>query len=187
MMKRLLLLSLLMISATVFPQKILINGVERNGKLQWDDFPVTDDSHAYDSYVWYDFEYNIQRFKLEKNIVVPESVIGVLKFNSTKSWVRPGAQNDENLERMQGHFNIGILTIKEIVQELKKMRFQQNEKAAKEAIESKVELIKMKYKAVAQNYDMETKDPQDKENKEKWDSYFRAELPELYHKRAGTP
>ncbi|TXF77177.1 DUF922 domain-containing protein [Chryseobacterium sp.] len=174
---------LVMISATLCAQEIKINGIQRDGKLRWDDFPEKDDPNfSFDAYIKYYYTFNIPRFKLKNNVFVPAEVVGTLQFNQNESWVRPGKQNDELLTHEQGHFNIGILTIREIMKELKSMRFQPHEKNPKSIFDGIVQKIKNKYNEMEKNYDLETNHSLDKENQEKWNSFFRKQLPELCDK-----
>jgi len=170
-----------LISSTFFAQQIIINDVQRDGKLTWNDFPEKNDPNlAFVAYIKYDYKYSIPSFKLENNVIVPAEVIGTLEFNRNESWVRPGMQSEEILEHEQGHFNIGILTIREIMKELKSIRFQPKEKNPKQILDGIVEKISKKYTEMEKQYDLETNHSQNKENQAKWNHFFREQLPELY-------
>jgi len=172
---KLLLLCLSIVTgAGALCQKIIISGEETNRKIKWSDFREKVDSSAYDAYTkWMvDFKLNGVRFKQDSTIVANYEVI--LTYDPQKSWVRKGSQTNYLLLHEQGHFNLGILCMNEMLQGFKDTSFKQA--GLQKAIQNFVTAIIEKYDALNLQYDEQTNHGNNKTEQEKWNMFFAENL-----------
>src|SRR5438045_2919402 len=117
---------------TAFSQKIIVNGQESNGKLSWQDFTGKPDKSS----PFYACTSNWINYKYDSVLIFGDSVIikgyqVILELDPIKSWiniekVNNKKANTELLIHEQGHFNLGILCMNEILTKYKNSRFQKS-------------------------------------------------------------
>ena len=173
--KAILMLVGLLFSLLGYSQKIFISGKEGNRKLVWSDFSGNvSRSSPFAALTHYDYHYKIENVKVEKGIVKSSDFIVTLEFNPDKSWVKDGKQTDELLKHEQGHFDIAIVCVKELVAMYKKRTL-----TAFDFNESVKELTKetfQKYKELEAQYDEETDHSKNKEQQLKWNDFIAKQL-----------
>jgi hypothetical protein len=115
-----LLALFLTFSLNAFCQTILINGKESNGKLTWSDFTgKVDKSSFFHAFTVYKFN---TKFESVKFVGDSAKIIGfqvILELDQINSWAKIDKETDNLLVHEQGHFNLGILCIREIMTEEK--------------------------------------------------------------------
>lgn len=173
------LIIILLLGYSSVAQKIIVSGQESSGKLKWADFRGTPDpqSNFYASTA-YNFSYSFGKILPVGDSLIISDFEFVLEFDEFKSWVVKGKETDELLAHEQGHFNLGILNGREVINLIKGAKF------TKENIRTRpgelLQDISKKYSDMSVLYDAETKHSMDKEQQGKWNGFFKEQLPTLY-------
>ncbi|MBX2931579.1 MAG: DUF922 domain-containing protein [Chitinophagaceae bacterium] len=175
-MKIVPLITLLLLSnPNVFSQKIIVNGEESTGKISWSDFTgKVDKNSSYFAFTSYKFKTKVGTIKFIGDSVVISSFDVILELDNKNSWAKKDKITDELLVHEQGHFNIGILCVKEIMANYKKAKFTKSNYST--LLQSIVSDASKKYKEMGLKYDRETNHSKNKEEQEKWNTYFKENL-----------
>jgi hypothetical protein len=156
-------------------QKIIIDGKETNRKLAWSDFTgKPDPNSSFFAYTWWKLSYSYSGTEPDADSVRVKNFDAKLQLDKEKSWVKKGRETDELLVHEQGHFNVGILCVREMVATMNAKRFPREGLQA--AIQSTFNEVLQKYKAMGQQYDSETQHGNNKEVQEQWNSFFKERL-----------
>ncbi len=163
-----------------FGQRILIKGEETNRKLVWTDFtgPI-DVSSQYDANTYYDIRMSTSSKESENGKETLTNFIVTLELNSPKSWTKSQKQTEELLVHEQGHFNLGILCMYEIIEKINKLKINKN---ANKLVNKMFERVFDKYAQLNLRYDRETEHSKNKEKQLKWNKYFQENLEKRNHK-----
>ncbi len=173
------ILIILLVHQSSFGQTIIVNGQPSNGKLQWSDFTgKVDKTSTFHAYTAYKYRTKIKSIKPSGDSVIIEGFEVVLELDPSKSWARMKNVSDELLVHEQGHFNFGILTMKEILEQVKQTHFTASNFQVK--LQKIVDQVAKKYHEMGRLYDEETKHHMDQQQQLKWNEFFKSVLPELY-------
>lgn len=170
-----LLLLSIAISSICYSQKIIINGEETLRKLQWFDFTGKPDNPSpFYAYTSWKLKSRMGDVQFKNDSVIIKSFEVQLELDSVKSWVKTDKATDELLLHEQGHFNFGILCMNEIRATQKKMSFTlaKFQSELQELFRTHVK----KYKDMEAKYDQETSHGKNKEQQEKWNTFFQQQL-----------
>lgn len=170
----LLLLSFL-ITLLGFCQKIIVNNQESSGKLSWSDFTgKVDRSTSFQAFTSYKLKPKFGEIKVfGDSIKIGEFEI-ILELDQKKSWAKEDKLTDELLIHEQGHFNIGILNMKEILANYKLAKFTKSN--FNPLIQNIITEASNKYREMGIKYDEETDHSKNKEQQLKWNNYFSEKL-----------
>lgn len=158
-----------------FAQKIVINGAETNRKLTWSDYTgAVDNSVPFIAYTGYLITTKTEGIKTLGDSIVIEKFEVTLKLDSIKSWAKKDKVTDELLIHEQGHFNIGILCMREILQVYKQTKFTKSNFNA--TIQNIFDVTLKKYNEMGVKYDEETEHFNNKKQQEKWNLFFAENL-----------
>jgi hypothetical protein len=171
--KKILLIVTLMISTLGFSQRIVINGIEGDRPLKWDDFIGKPDKDLpYLAFTICTPKSKINSFTIKGDTALVD-VEFWLELNE-KSWVKRDKVTDTLLQHEEGHFSIGKLWVRELSKRIKATVF--FKKDYQVVINSIIKQVADKYRQIEQQYDKETDHHRIREQQWKWDSYFRNEL-----------
>lgn len=160
-------------------QKVIVNGTESNGKLQWNDFRgKIDKSSSFAAYTFYNLGWKVKGARASGDSMIIEGFEVTVEFNDKNSWVKMERATPQLLLHEQGHFNIGILAVREAMETFKKTKFTQAN--FKELLPKMVSTISKKYSEMGVVYDKETDHSKNADMQNTWNSFFAERLPELY-------
>jgi hypothetical protein len=160
---------------TATAQKVFIRGEEGLRPLTWSDFTGApdDSSPFFANTAWVSsFKFNSVRFNGEA--ALPEGFEFTLQLDPQGSWVKKGKQTDDLLRHEQGHFNIGLLYMREAVNKIGAAAFTRSGYQAE--IKTMLGEVHKKYVQMGEQYDKETAHSINKEAQQKWDAFFSKEL-----------
>ena len=152
-------------------QKILIGGTEGVRQLQWSDFAgKPDENSVYFAYTAYStkFKFDDVQFNGDKAIISGFEM--TLEFDKNKSWVKKGKETEELLKHEQGHFDVGLLYMQEVLQKMTGANF--TRAGYKEEFQKLISDIHQKYKDMGFQYDKETNHSIKKDEQKRWDTFF---------------
>jgi hypothetical protein len=175
-MKRLFLcLFLVACSYILLAQTVIISGKEGNRPLVWADFKgAPDGSSPYFALTYWNLSYKVDKVQFINNKVVIGKFEVLLELNPKGSWVKKGKETNDLLKHEQGHFNTGILCLREFLKRKKQAVFtpknfgQQMEDILNDTIK--------KYHDMGERYDAETNHSQNTGAQLKWDAFFAEQL-----------
>ncbi len=167
----LLVLIVMSISNGAFAQMIYIGNEETNRKLQWTDFKGRPDYNSpHDAVTTWYLSYSMEGIKTYGDSVHVGKINPILKMESTESWLKKEKAADELLKHEQGHFNIGMLCLREFMTVFNQTSFQ------KRNFDSKMKQIfnqtLNKYHQLSIQYDKETDHSKNREAQLYWDEFF---------------
>lgn len=171
----LLLLLFTITSVSADAQKVLIAGTEGNRLLQWADFKgKPDDSSPYFAYTAWrtNVKFSGVRFNGDKALI--DGFEMTMEFDEKKSWVKKGKETDELLKHEQGHFDVGLLYMQEVMRNFPGQQFTRN--GFKEEFKRFIENIHSKYASMGKLYDEETNHSIQKDQQQKWDAFFNEQV-----------
>ncbi|HVF80918.1 MAG TPA: DUF922 domain-containing protein [Flavisolibacter sp.] len=156
-------------------QKVIINGKEGNRPLVWADFTGSpDNSSPYFAYTYWSSKFSFSGARFNGDVAIIDGFECTLQLNPQESWVKPGKQSEELLKHEQGHFNVGLLYIKDVVKKIKAASFTRaNYQAEIKAILNEAH---KKYVEMGNRYDEETAHSSNREQQGKWNVFFSKEL-----------
>lgn len=175
MTKYLFILLLIISSQNISAQKVIINGVEGNRLLQWSDFTGKPDlSSPYFAYtVWKtNFKYSAVRFSGDTALISGFQM--TLMLDPIKSWLKKDKKSDELLLHEQGHFDIGLLFMKEVLEEISKVTFTRSNYQSE--IRNLTSRVHKKYNEMTLTYDEDTNHSKNKEQQKNWTKFFSDNL-----------
>ena len=165
----------LSVSLKSFCQKILVNGEESNGKLAWSDFTgKVDKSSSFNAFTAYKFNTKTESVKFVGDSA---KIIGFqvfLELDQKNSWAKKDKVTDDLLIHEQGHFNLGILSVREIMAKFKEAKFTKSNYNT--LLQNIVNDVSKKYNELGIKYDAETNHSKDAEQQKKWNTFFLENL-----------
>lgn len=175
MRKSFCILFFVFISKLTFCQDVVINGVNKNRLLTWDDFtgkPDKTSSHAANTY--WNISNSFGRITFKGDTAVINGFSCKLELNEKFSWVKKEKQTPTLLKHEQGHFDIGLLCQLEIIKQFNSTVF------LKTGFQSKIQTlfsaIMEKYRLLGIKYDEETNHSKNQELQDNWNNFFVKEL-----------
>ncbi|HUC80263.1 MAG TPA: hypothetical protein VMR70_05070 [Flavisolibacter sp.] len=169
---QLLFLSIFLLSTIAgAAQKVLIGGQPGTRLLEWSDFKgVPNESSPYYAYTAWktNVKFGSVSFEGEKAIISGFEM--TVEFDDKKSWVKKGKETDELLKHEQGHFDVGLLYMQEVLRSFAGVSFTRS--AYKEEFRQFIEGIHKKYAAMGKLYDQETSHSIKKDEQAKWNNFF---------------
>jgi|SRR6185436_9810935 len=158
-----------------FAQKIVISGKNGNRKLEWADFTGKPDANStFYAHTWYTLKYSYNNVVTNGDQATIDGFEAILELDPNKSWVRTDKTSDELLEHEQGHFNIGIMCMRELLTTVNGTSFSKSDYA--EALRNIFREVMRKYNDMNVQYDNETEHFKNKEQQQKWNALFAEKL-----------
>lgn len=170
-LKYLILAVMFLINGYTNAQKIMIGSEETNRKLTWDDFRGTPqyNSPHYAMTHW-QMSYSMDGIRTYGDSIHVGKLQVILEMETNKSWVKKDKGTDELLKHEQGHFDIGVLCMREFISLFNKATFRKND------FDSQMKKIfydtMNKYHDLGEQYDKETKHSNNKEAQQYWNEFF---------------
>ena len=165
------ILILIFSSFISYGQKIIVRGQESNGKLEWKDFTgKVDRNSSFAAYTGYKFSTKFSGVRFIGDSAVIDGFEVLLELDPKKSWAKMDKATDALLVHEQGHFNLGILTMKEVLTRFNNARFTKNNYQA--LLQEIVNEVSKKYNDLSKKYDSETDHSKNKDQQEKWNEFF---------------
>jgi hypothetical protein len=175
MILRIILIIGLFLSQTALSQKIIISGQETSRKLSWNDFTgKIDDNSTFYAFTYYDLKYRWQGAKFFGDSVSVNGFEVTLELNPARSWVKREKATDALLVHEQGHFNVGILCMNEILLNYKNATLTKDN--YRNVLQTIFSEAMAKYHALGIKYDDETDHAKNKKQQSKWNAFFELEL-----------
>lgn len=141
-------------------------------KLSWDDFKGEPDYNNIFSTAEILTKYTYQTkhsSKGNKNDAVNIKVI--YEIDKYNSWVKPNGNSDYNLKHEQGHFDIGYIYAKELVNRIKKINL--NIDTYKEEIKKVYDKVMSERNEINGRYENETNHAQNNSIQERWNKVIK--------------
>ena len=127
LLKTAAILLLLLGCQNIFAQKILIDETEGNRLLQWADFKGTPNSSS-PFFAYTAWKTNVKfsgvQFQGEKAFINGFEM--TVEFDAKNSWVKKGKETTELLKHEQGHFDVGVLYMQEVLNSVATANFTKN-------------------------------------------------------------
>ena len=176
MMKRFVFLFLVNIFVTtVYSQVVIINGIDKNRLLTWEDFtgrPDKKSEHA--AMASWKIYYSYQGINFNGDTAMLRGLKINLELDKDRSWLKKGRETGDLLKHEQGHFNVGLLCQQEMLKQFTNTVFLKS--GWQDKIQKLFNNILDKYLQMDLKYDTETNHSKQKEMQQKWDSFFSTEL-----------
>ncbi len=175
-MRKYICMALLICMASLaFSQEIIINGLNKNRPLTWDDFKgVPDKSSYYDANTYWNITYNINGISFKGDTAKINRFSVILKLNENFCWVKPEKQTSILLKHEQGHFDLGLICQREITTQLNNTVFLKADFQNK--IPTIFSSILEKYRLLGIQYDEQTDHSKNQAMQDKWNSFFAEAL-----------
>ncbi|HMI78577.1 MAG TPA: DUF922 domain-containing protein, partial [Ferruginibacter sp.] len=159
----------------LFCQEVVINGINKNRLLTWEDFTgKADKSSPYAANTFWNLNYSYQRVSFKGDSAKIEELAVKLELDKKRSWIKAGKETPELLKHEQGHFDIGLLCQKEFIFQLNNTRFSKTDYQSK--VQSVFNTLSEKYRLMGLKYDEETNHSKNREAQQKWNDFFAKEL-----------
>jgi hypothetical protein len=170
-----LLLCSLLLHRHAYSQRVIINGKEKHRQLTWQDFTGNpDNSSDLHAYTYYNLRYQYRNVSYSGESATLGDFEVTLELDPQKSWAKKDKLTDELLVHEQGHFNIGILCMRELLAIVKQTAFARGDYAAR--LQNIFNETMAKYNKLTIQYDQETNHFMDKEQQSKWNQFFSEKL-----------
>ena len=134
---------------------------------------------SFSAYTAYKTNYRTENVQVFGDAVSVGKFEVTLEFDAKNSWAKQDRLSDELLVHEQGHFDIGMLFVKELLAKFK------NAKLTKANFNSVLQNImtetSKKYNAMGIDYDNETDHSKNKEQQLKWNMFFEESLKAIYN------
>jgi Bacterial protein of unknown function (DUF922) len=174
-MKPSLIILFIIFSYSAFTQKIIISGEETNRKLAWSDFTgKVDKNSSFLAHTGYLIKYKAEDIKAFGDSISIGKFEVILELDPVKSWANRSKVTDDLLTHEQGHFDISIVCVREIMEVYKQTRFTRANINA--TLENMVNTIRTKYDGIQLKYDSETDHSKNKEQQAKWNQFIAEQL-----------
>lgn len=162
-------------SICAWSQTIVVNGKESDGNLVWADFtgPV-DESSSFTAYTSYRYKTKYDSITYEGNTAIINGFNVTLEMNTDKTWAIMDKVTNELLVHEQGHFNIGIITVREIMKRVSETKFTKS--SWQMQMKKIIKDTSQKYNRLTLQYDKETNHSKNVKQQEKWNVFFLENL-----------
>lgn len=175
MIRYICILLLSCMGKSVLSQDIFINGVNKNRPLTWNDFRGAPDQHSsYDASTFWDITYTINGISFKGDTAKISKFSVTLKLNGDISWSKAAKQTNMLLKHEQGHFDLGIICQREIIDQLDKTVFLKTD--FKEKIPAVFSATLEKYHLLELRYDEETDHSKNLQAQDTWNSFIAGKL-----------
>jgi hypothetical protein len=159
-------------------QKVIISGEEAARPLRWSDFSGKPDHNSpFFAYTWWNMDYSFTGARFSGDAATLEGFSVTLKLDPQNSWLKPGKESDELLKHEQGHFDVGLLCVKEFLERVKTASFSRT--GYKTELQEIANSTLQKYKAMGEQYDRETNHSKSRDAQQKWNAFFAESLRSL--------
>jgi hypothetical protein len=156
-------------------QKILIDGTEGNRSLQWPDFKAApNNSSPYFAYTAWKTNVKFGGVQFEGEKAIINGFEMTVEFDAKNSWVKKGKETEELLRHEQGHFDIGLLYMQEVLQSIATASFTKS--GYKDEFEKLIKDIHHKYVVMGDKYDKDTNHSIQKDEQAKWNAFFEEKV-----------
>lgn len=156
-------------------QKIVIGESEGNRLLNWADFKGTpNDNSPYFAYTAWKTNVKFSGVQFEGEKAFINGFEMTVEFDAINSWVKKGKETDELLKHEQGHFDVGVLYMQEVLQSIAAANF--TKAGYKDEFQKIIKDIHDKYVAMGDKYDKDTNHSIKKDEQAKWDAYFEEKV-----------
>lgn len=170
-----IVLLMVFISFNIYGQTIMVNGQKYSGKLNWNDFTgKVDKGSSFGAYTAYKFNTKFESVKFIGDSAVINGFDVILELDGKNTWAKEDKMTDELLVHEQGHFNIGILCVKEIMAKFQETKFTKVDYNVK--IQKIINEASKKFTAMGATYDEETEHSKNIDQQKKWNSFFEENL-----------
>ena len=165
----------ILLIADCYSQKIMVGGRESNGKLAWPDFTgKIDQNSSMFAYTYYNLRTKIDRIQVLGDSVLIQGFEVTVELDPDRSWAKQDRLSDKLLTHEQGHFNLGILCMREMLEKYKQTRFTKDNYNTQ--LRNMLDEISKKYNDLGIKYDAETDHSKNLEQQLKWDNFFTEQL-----------
>lgn len=170
-----LLILFLLIGELLFCQEVIINGTNKNRALTWDDFTGKPDKNStFDAHTYWNVNYRYKKVIYKNDTARIEEPVVILELNKRLSWVKPGRETPNLLKHEQGHFDIGLLCQKELIDKFNTSTFTRFD--FRDKVQLLFKTILDKYALMGTKYDDETRHGKNPEKQKSWNDFFSREL-----------
>ena len=163
------------ISNLVFSQDVYINGIKKNRLLKWSDFSGEPDKNSpHDANTYWKINYSFKGASTKGDTAKINSLSIILTLDENLSWIKDEKQTDVLLKHEQGHFDIGLICQREIINKLNSTVFLKSDFQQK--LQNIFSSILEKYRLLGLKYDEETDHSKNQPAQEKWNDFLKNEL-----------
>ena len=175
-MKKYSLFFLLLVFAKLsVGQQVIISGVANNRLLTWNDFSGKPDKKSeHEANTFWKINYSYTGVIFQGDSAKLKGLSVKLELDAGQSWIRPGKETTNLLKHEQGHFDVGLICLKEMIEKLNNTLFYKQDISAK--VQNLFYEILNKHMLMNKQYDKETDHSKKKEEQEKWNLFFTNEL-----------
>ena len=167
----------LLISFTSEAQNISVNGKLYAGQLTWQDFTGKPDaSSPFYANTGYRFNTRLKNVNFKADTAIINGFEIDLELNTKLTWVKKGKETDYLLKHEQGHFDIAILLVREILKQVTETHFTKTN--FQTGISKIVSTVAEKYRKMGIEYDKETDHSKNITAQQKWDNFLAQALRE---------
>lgn len=171
------LICLICLALQVGAQKVVIHGQEGWRKLVWADYTgKVDAASSFGAMTEYQFSYRVSVMETAGDSIFFKNIEVILSFDHQKSWVKKDMMTDALLEHEQGHFNIGLMCVREFLSILKSTKFIKAQYSTR--LKQIFQGVSDKYQQMQKQYDAETNHSMNRTAQEKWNTFFKENIPE---------
>lgn len=170
-----LLICAVLLICTAYSQKVIISGKEGSRPLKWADFTGDpDNSSSFFANTYWQIATQAADIKPAGDSVLVGKFLVTLQLDPVHSWVKAGRQTDELLAHEQGHFDAGILCMRECISLCEGKKF--SKKNFNKELQTIFDRTFKKYTDLGKQYDDETDHSKNKEQQLKWHQFFEEKL-----------
>jgi Bacterial protein of unknown function (DUF922) len=173
-MKIFLILFSFVATQYVSAQKVIIAGNEGNRLLVWSDFTGKPTDSNFGAMTFWNIKYKIANVVPNGENMTVNGFEVTLELDAQKSWVKADKKSESLLKHEQGHFDLGLMCMKEILAKQKAATY--TKKNFNESIKNIFLDTNKKYHEMGIKYDEETDHGRVAVAQAEWDKYFRESL-----------
>lgn len=167
--KYILLFAIILFVTDCFSQTIIISGEKTSRKLKWSDFSgKPDKSSGHYAYTWWNINYRTGQAEMKGDSIYFPNLVITLILDPDKSWRLKDKETDDLLKHEQGHFDVGILCMNELLEKMKGP-FARGGQSGYQIVFNQT---LAKYTQMGAKYDYETQHSRNKEEQKKWNEFF---------------
>ena len=166
---------LLLVGNLTYSQDIIIGGVNKSRLLTWNDFKGEPDrGSSYDANTFWNITYNIRGISFRGDTAKIDRFSVILTLDENLSWSKPEKQTAILLKHEQGHFDIGLICQREIIDQLNNTVFLKT--TFKDKIPSIFSSTLEKYHLLQEKYDAETDHSKNQAAQDTWNNFIAGKL-----------
>jgi hypothetical protein len=162
---------LICISTLLFSQDVFIGGVNKNRLLTWNDFSgKPDENSPHDANTYWNINYGFKGISFKGDTAKITGFSATLTLNENLSWIKSEKQTNYLLKHEQGHFDIGLICQREILNQFNNTVFLKSDFQSR--IPAIFSALLEKYRLLGLKYDEETDHSKNQAAQDKWNSFF---------------